>query len=199
MALAQSRFALSDDERRILSGILTYREIADPEASAAESSPEPTYQMSAQLLAWLCTDARATAQILHWGIRLVRTRVTGSLNLQFAQVPFPLVFRQCVFIEAVRLDCASIPYLDLSGSHLHGSQITDLTGEVVTAALEATHLCVQHHVLLSDGFRAEGMVSLLGAYIGGQLNCSGSTFLNLGWVLSSLWIASVTGLVRRLE
>jgi hypothetical protein len=183
--LAESRFSLSEDERRFLAAIQTYQEIPprSPDAAAPEASEEPAPaaprpQLSAALLAWLCTDAEAAAQIPYWGLRIFEAQIEGALNLQYARIPFPLIFRQCCFTEAIRLECASLPSLNLSGSHLQGSQITDLSGEPITAALEAINLQVAYYVFLTDGFEAAGAVRLVGAQIGGLLTCSGGTFHN---------------------
>ncbi|EKU96734.1 hypothetical protein Lepto7375DRAFT_0639 [Leptolyngbya sp. PCC 7375] len=183
--LAESgcRFRLSDDDRSFLSAVLIYQDIptraiseADIESSEETATLAPQQKISARLLVWLCTDADAVAQIPHWGIRVFNAQIEGLLNLQYAEIDFPLIFRQCLFTEAIRLECASLPSLDLSGSHLQGSQIIELTGNVTTAALIATNLQVEHHVFLMDGFEAAGVVGLSGAKIGGQLNCDGGKF-----------------------
>ena len=182
--LAEARLRLSDDERCFLAGVLTYRDIParatgdDGDSSAVAATLAPQRRLSARLLMWLCTDADAAAEMPYWGLRVFNARIEGGLNLEYAAIEFPLIFHRCCFTEAVRLECASLPSLDLSGSQLQGSEITDLDGDVITAALAATNLQVEHHLRLCDGFEAEGGVWLSGAKIGGQFDCSGGQFHN---------------------
>ncbi|RZM79534.1 hypothetical protein DYY88_12505 [Leptolyngbya iicbica LK] len=181
--LAESQFHVSEDERHFLATVSTYQDIAPRTSNKARTNASeesdnlaPSQKLSAQLLAWLCTDANAVTQIPHWGVRVTNAEIEGSLNLQYAEIKFPLIFRDCLFDEAIRLDCASLSQLDLSGSLLEGSQIVDLTGRVTTTSLAATDLQIEHHVLLMDGFEAKAEVRLTGAKIGGNLACFNGKF-----------------------
>ena len=71
------------------------------------------------------------------------------------------------------------PTASLRGRHrravgLHRRDLQQSTGK----ALNADRLKTAGGVFLSDGFRAEGEVRLLGADIGGNLECTGATFSN---------------------
>jgi hypothetical protein len=80
-------------------------------------------------------------------------------------------------LGAVRLVAATIRVtLECDGANLHNAD---------GPALEAQRLQVEQSVFLRDGFRAEGhgsrgAVVLLGARIGGQLDCDGATLHNTG-------------------
>ena len=183
--LAWRHFDLSQYERCFLSGISDYKDISISNNNNVnqkllkESVDSKTIpKISADLLSWLCTNSDATAYINRWGVRVFDTQIEGLLNLQFAKIPFPLVFRRCLFTKAIRLEHASVSYLDLSGTCLKGSKIIDLDGESITSALEAIRLKVEHHILLGNGFKANGVVNFLGANISGQLNCRGGYFSN---------------------
>jgi hypothetical protein len=74
----------------------------------------------------------------------------------------------------VNLDNATIAgNLDCNGGLLK-------KGEVNEYALKADHVQVDGGVYLGNGFRAEGEVSLRGAKIGGDLDCSDGKFNNAG-------------------
>lgn len=51
-------------------------------------------------------------------------------------------------------------------------------GAPLGAALSADRMMVEGNVFLDDGFKVTGAVHLLGAQIGGQLSCAGSSFRN---------------------
>jgi hypothetical protein len=75
----------------------------------------------------------------------------------------------------VNLDNATIAgNLDCNGGQLKKG------AEVNEYALKADHVQVEGDVYLGNGFRADGEVSLHGAKIGGDLDCSGGKFINAG-------------------
>ena len=184
--LAEKRFDyLTDDERNFLQKITvcgdttgnTDDNLSNDSACATEQQEKPT--LSAFLIAWLCTDSEACSFISYQGIRIKKAKIEGSLNLQSANIDFPLVFLGCEFTEAIRLEYATIKLLNLSGCCLQASQtFHDTTQTWRSSSLEARGLQVQNDVLLCAGFKATGKVSLLSATVGGYLDCSGGTFKN---------------------
>ena len=54
--------------------------------------------ISASAIEWLCTDQVAASRITHKGVQVRGTKVVESLDLSFADVPFPLgFFWMCVY------------------------------------------------------------------------------------------------------
>ena len=113
------------------------------------------------------------------GVMLYGAWITGELNLHQARCAVRLDARNCYFVEKPVLMAAHLPQLVLSGSRVPG--------------LAADRLTTTGTVFLEDEFEAEGEVRLLGAEIGGNLECSGGSFkMPLGDALSADGI-KVTG------
>ncbi len=98
------------------------------------------------------------------GIRLLGARITGVVNLAFAQIPSPLLFVDCRFDAVPSLDDATLPVLMFRGCHLPG--------------LSAQRTTIKGNVFLDQGFTATGAVEFMSATIGGELTCEGGTFNN---------------------
>ena len=133
--------------------------------------------LSASLIAWLCTYPKACSFLTHRGISIVGAKIEGNLNLKFASLNFPLVFRRCTFTQPISLERAKVKFLDLSGSYLASSKICDASGTQVSAALLATGIHVESDLLLSN-VTSTGRISLDEATISGNLNCENSIFHN---------------------
>ena len=104
------------------------------------------------LLSWLCKNRDASAQVTYRGVSIVGAQIEGELNLKWAKISFPLQARMCVFKEAIILEnshLVALIFLDTS--------IKDLRAEDVI---------VERSVILRDGFKAEGAVNFVGAYVG---------------------------------
>jgi hypothetical protein len=82
-------------------------------------------------------------------LRLAGARIVGTLDLEAARLPCPLLLLGCWFEEPVNLAEASVPALRLPGCHLPG--------------LRAAQLTVDGNLELNDGFTV-GEVNLLGAH-----------------------------------
>src|SRR5208282_534209 len=122
--------------------------------------------LRAPCIAWLCTDPDAARFLTHRGIYARGARIDGKLNLQFARVDSPLTFDKCAFVASVSLQQADLQSLTLEGTH------------VVELAADAAR--VERHLFLRNGFKAGGEVRLLGASIGGDLDCENGQFFNAG-------------------
>jgi len=121
--------------------------------------------LQADRIEWLCTDKEASKHITHKGLQVAGIRVDRELDLAYASLNFPLCFFGCVFKETVMLRYSTVKMLHLGGTHTVGIKADGLKGE--------------GNVFFRDGFKAEGEVRLLGAEIGGNLDCDRSTFVNL--------------------
>ncbi len=181
--LAETRFDLSVPERELLQKVTDDKDTDDSAdddalnnpANAVEGNQNP--KLRASLIAWLCTDPEASSFLTHRGLSIVGAKIEGTLNLKFASLEFPMVFRRCTFTEPIRLEWAKVKFLDLSGSYLASSQICDVSGSQVTASLEARGIHVESDVLLRN-VKSTGLVSLEGATIRRNLDCSNGKFQN---------------------
>ena len=120
--------------------------------------------MKADRIAWLCTDPQASALVTYRGIVVEGARIDGKLDLEFVRIPFPLYFEKSAFPAGIDLHNAEICELYLGGTY--------------TGPIRADGLKVERNVLLDNEFKAEGEVCLLGATIGGQLDCENGRFIN---------------------
>ena len=116
----------------------------------------------ADRIAWLCTEADASARVSHHGIQVKAARIEGELDLRDAEVGFSLYFESCAVLNRINLHGAQVKNLYLPGTH--------------TRALKADGLKVGGPVLLRNGFKADGEVRLVGATIGSNLECDASEF-----------------------
>ena len=120
--------------------------------------------LRAEIIEWLCADKRARDRITRQGLRVGGARIEGVMNFESLHFPYRCSFVECSIAEgAILLDSLFLT-LSLTGSH--------------TGALLADRMIVEGSLFLNDGFKAEGGVRLLGAKIGGVLECSGGAFLH---------------------
>jgi hypothetical protein len=168
---------------------------AEQDESAKARPWESGPVLAADLIVWLCRDSAARSKIGGAGIQIVGARIEGDIDLQWLNIPFPLVFKKCALSGNVKLGGSDIRFLDFSGSHVYS---IDCTGSKIDEGiffcdgfwangfakpgddtLDADGIDVKGDVLLRKGFRAEGMVSLVGAKIGGNLECNQGVFKNI--------------------
>ena len=122
--------------------------------------------LKAACINWVCTDPEAKQFVTHRGIAVVGARIDGALDLQFAKLAVPLSFIKCALPAGLNLRLSDLHTLMLEGSH--------------TASVAADFMKVERTVYLRNGFKAEGGVRLLGASIGGDLDCSKGRLFNRG-------------------
>jgi hypothetical protein len=125
----------------------------------------PDREVRADRIHWLCTNRAAADNVDPRGVKLFGALVTGTLDLSYATVPFPLCLLHCRLMHQIIVASAHLPALYLNGSR---------SGPIV-----ADGLSVEGGLFLRAGFVALGEVRLLNARIGGNLDCSGATFENL--------------------
>ena len=122
----------------------------------------PTRVLHANRIAWLCTEA---AQLVtHRGIRIKGARIDDKFDLLFAKVPFHLLFEKCKFMADINFQEAQIVALYMPGTH--------------TGPLSADGMKTDGPVCLRNDFKAEGEVRLLGAMVGGDLDCKDGHLIN---------------------
>ena len=126
----------------------------------------PQRHIRAELVAWLCANEPARKQVHPRGVQVYGADITGPLDLSFVNIPFQLMLRHCRLTQDINLRRAEVSELDLQGSSVK--------------RIMADRLIVKSYVFLKNGFAAEGEVWLLGAQIGGDLDCVGGTFTNEG-------------------
>jgi hypothetical protein len=121
-------------------------------------------QIRATLIGWLCVDRHAKELVDPKGIQAFGAKLTGALDISYVTVPFGLTLWHCRLMGPVKLRAVEIPELDLQGTWVR------------SLAADGAH--VKGDVFLRNGFCAEGEVHLLGARMGGDLDCRNATFKN---------------------
>lgn len=102
------------------------------------------------------------------GLRLVGARITGTLDLDWLVAAIGLELSKCAMDEPMTMQGARLPWMTLDGTHLP-ALFADGVQTVGTLNLR--------------GLRVEtdsktGAVRLIGAHIGGSLNCDGAVLTN---------------------
>ena len=141
---------------------LTGDEKEDNPANAANWNADRVVR--GECIAWLCTDAEASALVTYRGLQLYGMRIDSDLDFSNAEIKFPLKAWKCAFSENVSLQDAQ-----LCGLYLVGCLIK---------SLNADRAKIRGAVLLRNEFKAEGEVRLAGATIDGDLDCSGAQLSN---------------------
>lgn len=182
-ALARRRFGnLSEAEKRLVQampqGDVAYcgtseddndpaNDPADADGTGGKSKRwDNKRRIRADLIRWLCVNPGVLRRTDPRGIRIHAAAITGGLDLSFATVPFPLTLNRCRLAAGGNFESVTIPRLELDGSW--------------TGSLAADSADVRGDISLANGFSAVGGVSMLGAQIGGDLNCAGGTLRNPG-------------------
>ena len=115
---------------------------------------------------FLCLGGDDEAPVHEKGVQIIGGWIEGDLDLDCCIAPNRILVINSVIDGDVRIQDASI-----EGLYLNGSTIKALYGDsaVIAGSLH-----------LKNGFHAKGEVRLLGAEIGGDLDCSGGRFKNQG-------------------
>ena len=121
-------------------------------------------EIRADLIRWLCVDRQAREMVDPKGILVAGAKILGTLDLSYARVPFGLNLWRCRLTGKTNLQATEIAELDFQGSWLD--------------SIDADSVKAKGNVLFCRGFHATGQVRLLGAEIGGGLDCTGATFEN---------------------
>ena len=128
----------------------------NPESWGAERT------IRAGLLVWLCTDKQAVELVHAKGVQITGAKISGWLNFIFSTLPHPLVLSGCS-LEGIDLMHAEACYLNF--------------GYSIIKSITADGLKTKGSVFLRN-VTAHGEVRLIGANIGGMLDCTGAAFNN---------------------
>ena len=194
-----AEFKLSEPELKLLRCVATGAVADFSDDDKERNNPERAGEwgeerrLSAELIVWVCTDREAREFIPHKGLWVVGAKIEGSLDLSFARMEFPLGFLRCAFTEMIHLSCATVKMLNLAGSWVGLGHNQEGANEASAQALIANALQVQSDVVLSSGFSATGTVWLIGATIGGNLQCDDGTFTNEAGIALVAQSAEVKG------
>ena len=161
---------LSDCERNLLQSA-PFGEYANCQSyddkendpSKGDQWPE-SRQIRAKLIRWLCVDEAARKLIDPKGIEIYGAKVVDPLDLDFISVPFLIAMVKSRILSPISLIDGNIEALYLMGTW--------------TGPIAADGLKTRGSIFLSDGFRANSEVRLVGVTIGGLLNCENGTFSN---------------------
>jgi hypothetical protein len=118
-------------------------------------------QIRAQLLYQLLTGGNRPEDVRPRALRLAGARISGTLDLDGAELVCPLLLRDCWLDEPVTFAEARAVAIRLPGCYL--------------PALQAEQLVTRVNLELDEGFTSQGEVSLLGAHVGGVLSLMGAT------------------------
>lgn len=119
----------------------------------------------AALLRWLILEGGEGFPVQGWGVRLIGAYVDESLDVSFAKTRGPTILGNCTFAKSLEAIGAHFQLLSLDGS------------EVTGLNLRGTETV--HGLFLGRGFASKKGAFLLGARIGGQLDCRGGSFANV--------------------
>ena len=136
--------------------------------------------LKADRIVWLLTEPKVARFLSYRGLRITGAKIEDKLDLEYATVSVPLIFDACVFTEELVLEKSKLRGLQLNGTHVH-------------KGINAFEIQVEDSVELSKGFVSQGgVVNLIGASIGGTLDCSNGQFINPGKIAISADGAKIT-------
>ena len=166
--MAEKKFGKLTEADKILFAAVADGNLADYREGGDKDKPEDANSwperrtINASRIEWLCRDRQAKELVTDKGIQVIGAKVVGTVDLGFAEVPFPLAFWGCVFNEMINIRYSKINFLNMMGSH---------TGSILADGAK-----VESSVFLRDGFRANGEVRFPGAAIGGSFDCGNGEF-----------------------
>jgi hypothetical protein len=168
---------LSPAEKRLLDCCRSGEKAAI--ADTCPEVPSDADTVRAGFIRFLLLGGDEQTPVHEHGVRLQGACVTGLLDLEAATAGLGLTLIQCR-IEGINAQQAHLKMLDLTGSRL-------------TEGFQADELCCDASVQMTRGFHAIGEVRLLGAAIGGDIDCAGGRFENPRGNALSCDRAQVTG------
>ena len=165
--LAQAHFdpKLSDAELKVLrDSAISY---AQPYPD--ESAPRP--EVRAEFLRWLASDPDAAPHIAPKGLRVYAATISGNLDVQECKVSCTLFFCRSTFQGVLGLKSAETRGIYFLDSSLAQGMSAD--GVII------------HGPLYLQRTQSEGDISLVGAEIAGDLDCSGAILKATGRALTA--------------
>ncbi len=133
---------------------------------------DPTYAglwdsdrwIRAALIRWLCNEPEAEKQIHSSGIAVGVCRIEGELDLSYLKIRFPLRLTRCFIPKGVNLYFTESKSLNFLSSWIE--------------RFDARRLAVDGNLLLGGKSRILGHIDLTDAWISGDLDCGGGSFVN---------------------
>lgn len=124
---------------------------------------------------WRC---RFSDQIQLVSARIASLRLSGSLTASI--VADGLKANSDVFLDQGFITHAEVSLIgaEIDGNLQCDGGIFSADAEESGSALNLQNINVKGDIFLSDGFQAQGKVSLMGGRVGGYLSCGGGTFKN---------------------
>ena len=171
---------LSDSERVVWEAFPRAETIDFRVAAGTATAEAPAVR--ADVIAALLLGARETEADRVPAMRLWGARITGQLDLAFAEVRHAILLRDCVFDEEPRLYGASTRLVNLSQSRMPGLQLSDahveglllLEGCHFSGPVRLTGARVVQTLSLKDAdLRGDPALMAGGLSIGRNLVCSG--------------------------
>ncbi|MEA2821474.1 MAG: hypothetical protein QOJ86_3478 [Bradyrhizobium sp.] len=123
---------------------------------------DPAVRVRAAFLRFLALGGDEDAPMHEKGLRLRHAFIDGELDLTACTKILPLEFVNCLFSKSIKFSGARLQRLNLAGSRV--------------PAIEGVRCRTENSVFLDDGFLSLSSSRLIGAMIGGTLDCSGGTF-----------------------
>src|SRR5271165_6931846 len=135
LQLATDRFGkLSIGERRLVNAG------AKGFTAACQYLSEGDNNIRGELLAWVWTNPKATAQLTYRGISITGAEIITLVNIEWAKISFPIMLSDCVLKDGISLMHSDMVHLslrnswvakmDVSGAHFKGD--IDLNGTTLT-------------------------------------------------------------------
>ena len=145
------------------------------------AGPSGARTVRAEVLRYLILGGCDDCRVDESGVHLVGAYVSGALDLRYATAKHRIGLHRCRFENAVQAQQLEAPLVSFQGSFLPG--------------LDLQRANIQGDVFLRSKFHATGKVSLSGAVIGGQLECSNGRFDNASGHALNAQAVRVTGAV----
>ena len=183
--LAEKVFAAFTDAEAELLG--QFRRVSSRRECRAQPNPERTLEyfggglhrisqrtIRPELFRWLCSDPSVREHVDHFPVEVIHGYFVDRLNLSFLEIPFPLAFHSCWFVDGLEMSGTDIPELCLDGCRLGSFKGTPVHAHPVFLA---KRLDVRGDLSMRRAC-VFGEISLDGAHIGGDFKCSGSRLHN---------------------
>ncbi|UJB72969.1 hypothetical protein HRE53_30010 (plasmid) [Acaryochloris sp. 'Moss Beach'] len=181
--LAETKFDLTNTEIKLLQAVIKGEEanFSSDESELNDPAIAPGWDknctLRASLIVWLCTDPIACQSLTYLGFKITGANIEETLDLRFASLGFPLIFRSCIFLGMIRLERAKIKFLDLSDCYLTSYKDYDDFGTELDISLEASGIEIMGDCFLCNGFISTGRIVLDRAKISGNLVCNHGEFV----------------------
>jgi hypothetical protein len=163
---------LTESEKKVwdaaATGTLVDLRVGDSQLDSPEKWAEwgPERTVRAEAIADLLIGDGDAASTAVRGVRLQGARIMGELNLEAITLRCRLALLDCSFASDLNLEEATAVSVRLSGSHV--------------LVIRARQLVIRGDLRLDKVFCLSGGVELVGAHIGGGLDCTGAKFSNSG-------------------